>query len=75
MDSGVRRGADVIKALALGADAVLVGRLYAWSLAVGGQAGVEAAIRQLGAETDLTLALCGGVSARDLDASLVTVPG
>jgi isopentenyl diphosphate isomerase/L-lactate dehydrogenase-like FMN-dependent dehydrogenase len=75
MDSGVRRGADVIKALALGADAVLVGRLYAWSLAVGGRAGVEAAIRQLGAETDLTLALCGGVSARDLDASLVTVPG
>jgi isopentenyl diphosphate isomerase/L-lactate dehydrogenase-like FMN-dependent dehydrogenase len=75
VDSGIRRGADVIKAMALGADAVLLGRPYVWGLAVGGQAGVEAAIRQLGAETDLTLALCGGVSVRDLDPSLVTAPG
>jgi isopentenyl diphosphate isomerase/L-lactate dehydrogenase-like FMN-dependent dehydrogenase len=75
VDSGIRRGADVIKAMALGADAVLLGRPYVWGLAVGGQAGVEAAIRQLGAETDLTLALCGGASVRDLDPSLVTAPG
>ena len=47
MDSGIRRGADVLKALALGAHAVLLGRPYAYGLAVGGQAGVEAVIRHL----------------------------
>jgi lactate 2-monooxygenase len=71
MDSGVRHGADVLKALALGADAVLLGRPYAYGLAVGGQDGVEAVIRQLMAETDLTLALMGGTVARDLDASWI----
>jgi lactate 2-monooxygenase len=72
MDSGIRRGADVLKAMALGADAVLLGRLYAYGLAVGGAAGVEAVIRQLAAEVDLTLALAGGRSVRDLDATFVT---
>ena len=67
VDGGIRRGADVVKALALGADAVLLGRLYAYGLAVGGAAGVEAVLRQLLAEVDLTLALCGGSSLRDLD--------
>lgn len=71
MDGGIRRGADVVKALALGADAVLIGRLYAYGLAVGGAAGVEAVIRQLLAEADLTLALCGGTAVADLDRSLV----
>ena len=71
VDGGIRRGADVIKALALGADAVLIGRLYAYGLAVGGAAGVEAVIRQLLAEVDLTLALCGGASVRDLDRDLL----
>jgi isopentenyl diphosphate isomerase/L-lactate dehydrogenase-like FMN-dependent dehydrogenase len=71
MDGGIRRGADVIKALALGADAVLIGRLYAYGLAVGGQAGVEAVIRQLLAEVDLTLGLCGRTSVRELDADLI----
>jgi lactate 2-monooxygenase len=67
MDSGIRTGADVLKALALGADAVLLGRPYAYGLAVGGQEGVENVIRHLMAEIDLTLALSGGVRATDLD--------
>jgi isopentenyl diphosphate isomerase/L-lactate dehydrogenase-like FMN-dependent dehydrogenase len=67
VDGGVRHGADVLKALALGADAVLLGRPYAYGLAVGGQAGVQAVIRNLAAETDLTLALVGGRVARELD--------
>jgi lactate 2-monooxygenase len=71
MDGGIRRGADVLKALALGADAVLLGRPYAYGLAVGGQEGVEAVIRHLMAETDLTLALVGGRAARDLDPSWI----
>jgi lactate 2-monooxygenase len=71
MDSGVRTGADVVKALALGADAVLLGRPYAYGLAVGGQAGVEAVVRQLAAEVDLTMALAGARSVRDLDRSFV----
>jgi isopentenyl diphosphate isomerase/L-lactate dehydrogenase-like FMN-dependent dehydrogenase len=67
MDGGIRGGADVLKALALGANAVLVGRPYVYGLAVGGQAGVEAVLQQLAAETDLTLALIGGTVARELD--------
>jgi lactate 2-monooxygenase len=72
MDGGIRRGTDVLKAMALGADAVLLGRLYAYGLAVGGAAGVEAVIRQLAAEVDLTLALAGGRSVRELNASAVS---
>ncbi|MDX6480541.1 MAG: lactate 2-monooxygenase [Gaiellaceae bacterium] len=71
VDGGIRRGADVVKAMALGADAVLLGRLYAYGLAVGGAAGVEAVCRQLLAEVDLTLALCGGTSIRELDTTLL----
>ncbi|HLX78302.1 MAG TPA: alpha-hydroxy-acid oxidizing protein [Acidimicrobiales bacterium] len=71
VDGGVRTGADVLKAMALGANAVLLGRPYAYGLAVGGQQGAEAVIRQLMAETDITLALIGGRSVRDLDRSVV----
>ncbi|MCP9486881.1 MAG: alpha-hydroxy-acid oxidizing protein [Gaiellaceae bacterium MAG52_C11] len=67
MDSGIRTGSDILKAVALGADAVLLGRPYAYGLAVGGAAGVEAVIRQLAAEVDITLALTGGRSIRELD--------
>jgi isopentenyl diphosphate isomerase/L-lactate dehydrogenase-like FMN-dependent dehydrogenase len=59
VDSGVRSGADIVKALALGAEAVLVGRPYVWGLAVGGEAGVVAVTRGLLAELDLTLGLSG----------------
>jgi isopentenyl diphosphate isomerase/L-lactate dehydrogenase-like FMN-dependent dehydrogenase len=71
MDGGIRHGADVVKALALGADAVLLGRPYAYGLAVGGQAGVEAVLQHLWAETDVTMALAGLRSVRDLDASIL----
>ncbi len=71
MDGGIRRGADVLKALALGADAVLLGRPYAYGLTVGGQEGVETVIRYLMADTDLTLALIGGTLAADLDSSWI----
>ncbi len=58
-DSGVRGGADVLKALALGADAVLLGRPYLWGLALDGRAGVEAVLKAVLGELDLTMALCG----------------
>jgi lactate 2-monooxygenase len=58
-DSGVRGGADAIKALALGADAVLLGRPYVWGLALEGQEGVEKVLKMVLAELDLTMALCG----------------
>jgi len=71
MDSGVRTGADVVKAVALGADAVLLGRPYVYGLAAGGQDGVETIVRQLAGEVDLTLALSGARSVADLDPSFV----
>jgi lactate 2-monooxygenase len=58
-DSGVRGGADVLKALALGADAACLGRPYIWGLALDGQAGVETVLKMILGEFDLTMALCG----------------
>ncbi|HMI28858.1 MAG TPA: alpha-hydroxy-acid oxidizing protein [Gaiellaceae bacterium] len=71
VDGGIRSGADVVKAMALGADAVLVGRPYVYALAVGGEAGVGALIEQLAAETDLTLALIGASSITELDSTWI----
>jgi isopentenyl diphosphate isomerase/L-lactate dehydrogenase-like FMN-dependent dehydrogenase len=69
LDSGVRSGADVLKALALGADAVLLGRPYLWGLALGGQDGVETVLRMLLADLDLTMALSGYTRPDELDRS------
>ncbi|EHR60486.1 alpha-hydroxy-acid oxidizing protein [Saccharomonospora cyanea] len=65
-DSGVRTGADVVKALALGAKAVLVGRPYVYGLALGGEDGVRHVLRSLLADLDLTLALSGHRGVREL---------
>jgi isopentenyl diphosphate isomerase/L-lactate dehydrogenase-like FMN-dependent dehydrogenase len=71
LDSGVRRGSDVVKAVALGAKAVLIGRPYLWGLAVAGQAGVERVLDILRMEIDLCLTLTGRGAIHKLDPSLV----
>jgi lactate 2-monooxygenase len=71
LDSGIRSGADAFKALALGADAVLVGRPYLWGLALDGQNGVETVLRCLLAELDLTMALGGCTAVDQLEPGLL----
>jgi isopentenyl diphosphate isomerase/L-lactate dehydrogenase-like FMN-dependent dehydrogenase len=65
-DSGIRRGADVIKAMALGAKCVLLGRPYCFGLAVHGESGVRDVVANLIAEVDLTLGLSGCSSFAEL---------
>ena len=70
-DSGIRSGADVFKAIALGADAVLIGRPYVYGLALAGEAGVTAVLRNMLAELDLTMGLSGCRTIADIrDATL-----
>ena len=71
LDSGIRSGADIFKALALGADAVLVGRPYLWGLALDGQTGVETVLRSLLAELDLTMALSGFTRTAEIDTGVL----
>jgi isopentenyl diphosphate isomerase/L-lactate dehydrogenase-like FMN-dependent dehydrogenase len=66
LDSGVRGGADVFKALALGARAVLIGRPYAYGLAIAGEAGVREVIRNFRADLDLTMGLAGCASIAEI---------
>lgn len=74
MDGGIRRGSDIIKALCLGARAVLCGRAYAYGLAAAGEAGVNRAIEILRADLDRTLRLLGCPSVSNLDQSFVNRP-
>ena len=71
VDGGVRGGADVVKGVAVGADAVLLGRPYAYGLAVGGEEGVRAVVEQFAAETDLTFALLGARNVGELDTTWI----
>jgi isopentenyl diphosphate isomerase/L-lactate dehydrogenase-like FMN-dependent dehydrogenase len=74
LDGGVRRGSDIVKALCLGARAVLAGRAYAYGLGAAGEAGVMRAIEILRADLVRTLKLLGCASITDLDQSFVNVP-
>lgn len=75
MDGGVRRGTDVVKALALGAKAVLVGRPVLWGLAAGGERGVARVLALLREELDLAMALCGCRSVGEVTKDLVQPGG
>ena len=74
LDGGVRRGSDVVKALALGAKAVMIGRAYLWGLAANGQAGVENVLDVLRGGIDATMTGIGKSSIHDLDRSDVVAP-
>jgi L-lactate dehydrogenase (cytochrome) len=74
MDGGIRRGTDVVKAISLGARAVLCGRAYAYGLAAAGEAGVKRAIEILREDIDRTLRLLGCTSIASLDRSYVDAP-
>jgi L-lactate dehydrogenase (cytochrome) len=74
MDGGIRRGSDAVKAICLGARAVLCGRAYAYALAAAGEAGVTRALEILRRDLDRTLKLLGCSSIKDLDRSFVNVP-
>jgi isopentenyl diphosphate isomerase/L-lactate dehydrogenase-like FMN-dependent dehydrogenase len=70
-DSGIRYGSDAIKAMALGARAVLLGRLYLWGLAIAGEQGVRDVVQNFLADLDITMGLSGFRSIRELDASVL----
>ena len=74
MDGGIRRGSDIVKAVCLGAHAVLCGRAYAYGLAAAGEAGVQRAIEILKADLERTLRLLGCPSIAALNTSYVNVP-
>jgi isopentenyl diphosphate isomerase/L-lactate dehydrogenase-like FMN-dependent dehydrogenase len=74
MDGGIRRGADIVKAVCLGARAVLVGRAYAYGLAAGGYPGVKKAIQILWEDVERTMRLLGCPSVSDLNESYIEYP-
>ena len=74
IDGGIRRGADILKALALGATAVLLGRAYVWGLAAFGQVGVQRVVDLLRAELKVSMGLAGIPNLASIDRSLVRLP-
>jgi L-lactate dehydrogenase (cytochrome) len=74
LDSGIRSGQDVLKALALGARGTYIGRAYIYGLGAMGEAGVTRALEVIHKELDVTMALCGRKDVRDLDRSVLLVP-
>ena len=74
LDGGVRRGTDVLKALALGARAVAVGRPVLWGLTLGGEAGVRAVLEHIRGEVDLAMALSGCATIADVTRDLIYSP-
>ena len=75
LDSGVRGGADMFKAVALGATAVCIGRPYLWGLAVAGEAGVREVLSNFAADFDLTMGLAGCNSVSEIGPdSLIRAP-
>jgi L-lactate dehydrogenase (cytochrome) len=74
MDGGVRRGGDIVKAMCLGARAVLIGRAYAYGLACAGEAGVARALQILQHDMKHTLRLLGCDRVTELDSSLISYP-
>jgi isopentenyl diphosphate isomerase/L-lactate dehydrogenase-like FMN-dependent dehydrogenase len=71
LDGGIQRGADVVKAIALGAKAVFIGRPLFWGLAVGGEQGVVRVLNILREEIELTIAKCGRPTIASIDATVV----
>ncbi len=74
LDSGIRSGQDVLKALAMGATGTMIGRAFVYGLGAMGQAGVTAALDVIRKELDTTMALCGRRDVRDLDRDILMVP-
>ncbi|MDB4213675.1 alpha-hydroxy-acid oxidizing protein, partial [Octadecabacter sp.] len=74
LDSGIRSGQDVLKALALGAKGVMIGRAYIHGLGAMGEAGVTTALEVIQKELDITMALCGKRDVNDLDPDVLLVP-
>ena len=74
MDSGIRRGSDVVKALALGARAVMIGRAYLWGLAANGQAGVENVLDVMRGGLDSAVRGLGHASVHDLSPDDLVIP-
>lgn len=70
-DGGIRRGTDILKAMALGASAVMVGRPYVWGLAVQGAAGIEKAVSLLLTEMKIAMALCGRARLSEVDEGIL----
>jgi L-lactate dehydrogenase (cytochrome) len=74
LDSGIRSGQDVLKAVAMGADATMIGRAYVYGLGALGERGVTRALEVIAREADITMALCGRRRIADMTRDTILVP-